>query len=120
MTPTERVALLRAACCVAGIDQNISPPEQAVIQRLANDVGVGQASLNAMQERASTDPEFYREQFQVLKSEPQKSMAVLLEVALADGSISEEEVFVLSELSKRLTVPESVFAQLVEKARRLT
>lgn len=119
MTPTERVGLLRAACCVAGINQEITPEEQAVIQRLSDDVGVGKASLNAMLERASTDPDFYQEQFKVLKGEPQESMAVLLEVALADGSISEKEIAVLAELAKRLDVPESVFVELVDKVRRL-
>ena len=119
MNPLERVALLRAACCVAGIEQNISEPEHAVIQRLADDVGVGKASLTAMLERASTDPDFYQEQFRVLKGDPQESMAVLLEVAIADGSISDKEVTVLAELAKRLNVPEPVFSELVEQVKRL-
>ena len=119
MTPMEKVDLLRAACCVAGIDQEISQAEENVIQRLAADVGVGKASLQAMMDRAVSDPSFHEEQFRVLKGDPQESMAVLLEVALADGGVEPAEVSVLRDLSKRLNVPENVFDQLVEQVRKI-
>ena len=40
-----KVELLRAACCVAGIDGEIDEAEFAVLKKLADDVGVGDASL---------------------------------------------------------------------------
>ena len=119
MTPLEQVALLRAACCVAGIDKEISAPEEAVIRRLASEVGVGKASLEAMMERATTDQEFYKEQFRAFKSDPQVTMAGLLEVAMADGEVSDEEVAVLGELANRLDVPQDVFQELIQRVREL-
>ena len=119
MTPVEKVALLRAACCVAGIDKEISAPEEAVIRRLAAEVGVGKASLQAMMDRATSDQEFYQEQFKAFKSEPQATMAGLLEVAIADGQINDEEVAVLGELAGRLDVPAEVFQELVQRVKSL-
>lgn len=113
MTPMEKVDLLRAACCVAGVDGKLEEPEQAVVNRLAADVGVGQASLQAMIERGVRDPDFHKEQFRVLKADPQQSMAVLLEVALADGKISDGETDVLRALSQKLSVPGEVFEELI-------
>ena len=119
MTPLEQVALLRAACCVAGIDKEISAPEEAVIRRLAGNIGVGKASLQAMMDRATSDQEFYKEQFRAFKSDPQQTMAGLLEVAMADGQISDEEVNVLGELANRLDVPPTVFQELIQRVRKL-
>lgn len=118
MTPMEKVDVLRAACCVAGIDGAIGDPERQVIKRLADEVGVGRASLEAMMDRGQRDAEFYREQFRVLKVDPQESMAVLLEVALADGALNQREVGVLEALSQKLAMPPSVFAALVARVNR--
>ena len=113
MTPMQKVDVLRAACCVAGTDGMPNEAERAVIDKLAADVGVGRASLEAMIERGATDPQFYQEQFCVLKSDPQESMAALLEIAIADGSLSDQEAFVLRALSEKLSIPTDVFDQLM-------
>ena len=119
MTPMQKVDLLRAACCIAGIDGDLEGPERDIINRLASDVGVGKASLDAMIARGKRDPEFHKEQFRVLKADPQHSMAVLLEVALADGRVSDRESVVLESLSQRLEVPPDVFQQLMSNVRNL-
>jgi len=54
-----QVELLRAACCVAGVDGHASDAEQLILQRLADEAGVGAASLSAMIELAETDEQFY-------------------------------------------------------------
>ena len=119
MTPMEKVDLLRAACCVAGIDGQLGEHERAILDRLAGDVGVGLASLEAMIDRGKRDPEFHKEQFRVLKVDPQQSMATLLQVALADGQISTGETSVLKALSEKLDVPDEVFDQLIQKAQEM-
>ena len=53
-----QVAILRAACCVAGADGHTSDAEQRVVKRLADEAGVGDASLEAMIERFPKDLEF--------------------------------------------------------------
>ena len=113
MNPMQKVDVLRAACCVAGIDGQPNNAERVVIDKLAGEAGVGQASLNAMIDRGATDPEFHREQFCILKAQPQKTMAALLEVAMADGHLSENETNVLRALSEKLSVPTNVFEQLL-------
>ena len=120
MIPMQRVDVLRAACCVAGIDGMPNESEKAVIDKLAAEVGVGKASLDAMIDRSATDPDFHQEQFRVLNADPQGSMAALLEVSMADGSISDEEVSVLRSLAEKLSVPGDVFEQIMASARKMS
>ena len=115
MTPLQKVDLLRAACCVAGCDSETTTAERQLIDRLAKAVGVGTASVNAMIARAQSDPEFHRLQFQVMKSDSSQTMAILLEVALADGKLSAAEINVLRGLSENLGVSPAVFDELLSK-----
>ena len=115
MTPTEQIELLRAACCVAGIDKEASQAEMKIIDQLVKKTGVGRASLQAMVDRATSDDEFYKEQFNVLKSDPSKSMTFLLQVAMADGKLTEGEIHVLSKLSQRLGVSPDDFQRLISQ-----
>ncbi len=115
MTPLQKVDLLRAACCVAGCDSETTSAERQLIDRLAKDIGVGGASVNAMIARAQTDPEFHRLQFQVMKKDPSQTMAILLEVAMADGKLSNAEIDVLRGLSSNLEVAPAVFDELLSK-----
>ena len=115
MTPTQQIELLRAACCVAGIDKDASEAEMSVIDKLVKQTGVGRASLQAMVDRATSDEEFYKEQFNVLKADPSESMAFLLQVAMADGKLTEGEIHVLANLSQRLDVAADDFQRLISQ-----
>jgi tellurite resistance protein len=119
MTPMQRVDILRAACCVAGIDGDITEAENAVISKLAKEAGVGRASLEAMMDRGATDPNFHQDQFRVLKEDPQESMAALLEVAMADGQLSDSESEVLRALSRKLSITSEVFDQLISAVNQM-
>lgn len=119
MTPMQKVDILRAACCVAGIDGQTTEAERSVIDKLASDVGVGRASLEAMIERGLRDPNFHEQQCRVLKEDPQESMAALLEVAIANGELSDAELQVLRSLSKKLSVPAEVFDQLISSVYKM-
>ncbi len=117
MLPIQRLDILRAACCVAGIDGEANDAQAAVLKRLAREVGVGKASLGAMIERAETDATFHQEQFKVLEFEPKTTMATLLEVALADGELSDPEADVLRILAGRLHIDPAMFDQLLDEVR---
>jgi tellurite resistance protein len=117
MLPIQRLDILRAACCVAGIDGDANEAQAAVLNRLAREVGVGKASLGAMIERAETDKTFHEEQFKVLEFEPKTTMATLLEVALADGELSASEADVLRILAGRLKIDSGMFEQLLDQVR---
>ena len=104
-----QVEMLRAACCVAGVDGHASDAEQQILKRLAKEVGVGAASLSAMIELAETDEQYYTQQFRVLKADPQETMQLLFRISLADGSLRKDEALVLKRLSQRLEVPSEQF-----------
>lgn len=106
------VEILRAACCVAGLDGQISDGEAALLQRLANQAGVGSASLNAMQNRAKSDPQFYKEMFRILHTEADSTMKVLYCVAVADHELQPEEAAVLAHFAKLLGMDETRLAKL--------
>lgn len=115
MTPTQKIDLLRAACCVAGVDGEASDAEMDVIAKLVNETGVGKASLQAMMDRAIKDHDFYKEQFRVLKENPTESMTYLLQVAMADGKLTDGEIHILEKLSQRLDVPTEDFQKLISQ-----
>lgn len=116
MEGMRKVELLRAACCVAGIDGHTSDAERRILQMLADQVGVGEASLNAMIERAETDDKFYREQFRVLKADPKETMQLLFTIAVADGGFGKDEHHVLERLAARLEVSKAQFDKWTEES----
>lgn len=119
MSAMIKVEILRAACCVAGADGNLNDAEWGLLNRLAKETGVGQASLDAMVSRACRDQEFCNEQFRVLKADPKEAMAILLEVAMADGKIDETEAQILQVFANKLGVRTEVFELLLVKAKQL-
>ena len=119
MSAMIKVEVLRAACCVAGANGDASVAESTILRKLAREAGVGQASLEAMIARGCSDQNFCNEQFRVLKADPKEAMAILLEVAMSDGVIDEQETSILRVLSTKLEVPEEIFDQLMVKASEL-
>lgn len=115
MNPMQAVEVLRAACCVAGIDGEITTGELLMINQLAEQAGVGKASLEAMIARGETDPEFYKEQFRVLKDNPRKAMVSILKVATADHSLAKDESEVMRKLAKKLGISSESFDAAIEK-----
>jgi tellurite resistance protein len=118
METMRKVEVLRAACCVAGIDGEAEDKELAVLRELAEEVGVGQTSLNAMIERAETDQAFYQEQFRVLKGNPKETLEFLLRVALADGRLGNRESQVIRLLALRLDVDGAQFDRWFDQVKR--
>ncbi|MEX2672609.1 MAG: TerB family tellurite resistance protein [Phycisphaeraceae bacterium] len=115
MSITE-VELVRAACCIAGLDRDVSDAERPLLKKLANAAGVGKVSLEAMIERARTDQDFYREQFDILKPEPDRAIRSLVQVAMADGEISQSERIILRHFAEQLGVDQEAFERLLSKA----
>ena len=118
MTNLQRVEILRASCCIASADGDTSETERLQLEKLAQELGVGDASLQAMIDRAQSDPEFYKVQFGVLRAEPVKSLDTLLETLVANGEIKESELTVLQGLADRLGIDETTFQQRLQEAVR--
>ena len=119
MTPTQKIDLLRAACCVAGVDGDASDAELNVIDKLVRETGVGKASLQAMIDRSIKDHDFYKEQFRVLKDNPGESITYLLQVAMADGKLTDGEIHILEKLSQSLDIPAADFQKLISQVSKM-
>ena len=119
MNPEQKVDVLRAACCVACVDGDNSESENALVKKIARDVGCGLASVNAMIDRAKTDPDFHKEQFGVLKEDPKETIVMLFQVAMADGVITDGEKTVLQNLANNLDIPPNVFGELISKVEKM-
>ena len=116
MSVMSKVEVLRAACCIATIDGEIDQTEQDLIEQLATKAGVGQASLNAIIQRANSDDTFFKEQFEILIADPQEAMMVMFDMAIADGKITSEKRMVLHHFAQKLQVNEEEFESLLHSA----
>lgn len=112
------VEVLRAACCVAGLDGRITDGEMALLRRLAQRAGVGSVSLQAMIDRAKTDHNFYQEQFRLYATDPEATMTAVLGVAVCDGELSADERVVLQLFADRLKLSPERFDKLLAAAEK--
>lgn len=110
------VEILRAACCVAGLDGGICQDELNILQQMATDIGVGQASLNAMISRSEKDPNFYQELFKILTADAEETMKILFRVAISDSELNVNESVVLHDFARRLGVTEERYEILLKEA----
>lgn len=115
MSKTE---VLRAACCIAGLDGKVCERERVMLERLANHAGAGQASLNAMIQHAESDPDFYEELFHSLADNAEWSIRVLLCLAAADEDVSLEQRVVMGIFAQRLGMDEEHYDKLVSEVQK--
>lgn len=116
--PMRQVELVRAACCVAGIDGTICDREHPLLLRLANHAGVGGASLKAMADRAQADSSFFQKQFDIFKADPDETMKTLFQIAIADGVLKQSERVVLQHFAERLGMPMERYEELLAAAEK--
>ena len=118
MSAMQDVEILRAACCVAGLDEQITDSERGMLKRLANHAGVGAVSLEAMIDRAVSDPDFYQEQFEMVRTDPDATMKALFCVAVADRELTTDERVILHHFAAKLGMAPERFDQLLAAARK--
>lgn len=119
MKSFEKLEILRAAVCIVGADGEVSTEESKLIDKLAGEIGVGQASRQAMLDRGKSDPEFCQEMFRVLKTEPNETMLTLFHAAMADGVLADQELAVLWHFGEKLGLDKDTFDKLVQKAKSM-
>ena len=88
------------------------------LQELADQAGVGSASLTAMMERALSDPDFYEQQFGILKTDPDATIKALFGVACADRQLLPDERIVIRHFADQLGMSEEHFDTLLEAAQK--
>ncbi len=110
--------ILKSACCVAGLDGSISDEELVLLKKLAARVGVGQASLDAMIERATEEPDFYEQQLKFLSGDADGAVKVLFRVAVADGQLGTAERVIIQHLATKVGVDDERYEQILRAAER--
>ncbi len=111
------IELLRAACCVAGLDGNVAPAELAILSRLAERAGVSRGSFEEMLRHAQADPTFHRQQFTLVRREPEGTVRQLLQIAGAEGGVSDDEARVIAGFGERLGLSAEACSALIAAAR---
>jgi uncharacterized membrane protein YebE (DUF533 family) len=120
----ENLELLKAALAMAAVDGKVCAREKSLLKALAAKAGVGGVSLQAMIDRAMTEPADRAKLFQGVISQPEKAMQLLVAAASIDGAITEDERSLLVDISFVLGVSsdrfDDVFRDGLAAAKRVT
>ncbi len=111
----EQVELLKALIALSAADGKISSSEQGLLNRFANRVGIGSASLEAMIERALADPSVRDDLFHRTMSNPQLALEMLVATARLDGNITDTERDLLAHVRGILDISMDDFDQVYER-----
>jgi len=115
MALNEELELLNAVLALAMIDGRMSSSEKGIIHGLAARVGVGQVSLDAMVERAQSDPKMH-EELRIRDAERARQVLELMVAqARADGEITHEERDLLVKIAAQLDIDTNEFGQIYAK-----
>ena len=110
--------ILKAACCVAGLDGTIDDRERDLVRALAIRAGVGAVSLQAMLDQAREEPERFEQHLRFMTANKDDVMKVLFRVAVADGRLGPEERVVLDFFADRIGMAQERFDALLRAAER--
>ncbi|MFW6059198.1 MAG: hypothetical protein ACODAQ_03400 [Phycisphaeraceae bacterium] len=117
MSYTE-VEILRAACCIAALDNEVCEKEQAILEKLRDRLGVGRVSFQAMLDRARSDHNFYEEQFKIAQVDADHAIKTLTVLAMADHQITLNERVVLQHFAATLGMDQQRFDQIYAAAEK--
>ena len=92
-------AIVRAACCLAAVDAEVSDEEIHVLKRLAQGTDIDTFLGEAMR-----SPAFLAKQLECVVDDPNGAMEVLLAVAAADGMISDGEMLLIKQFADRFQI----------------
>lgn len=99
--------ILKAACCVAGVDGRIDDGEREALAILAKQAGVGQASFNAMIEMAVENKDFFKENLALLKDDAERTIRVMGAVAVGEDGIRPQERELVESFAEKLGMEKS-------------
>ena len=110
--------VLKAACCIAGLDEDVGFKERKVLQSLAERAGVDQAAFDAMMEMAVEDDDYFEGQLDLLQSNVDDVIKSLFRVAVMDGKLGSNEQVILQHFSEKLGMTGERFEQILTAAVR--
>ncbi len=112
MSTMEDLELLKAALVVACADGKLTRAELGVVKGLAERVGVGQASFDAMLEAAGRDDRAADNLLIGSKDRARRALELLVAQARSDGEISTEEREVLVRIAMSLSITGDEFQEV--------
>jgi tellurite resistance protein len=110
--------ILKAACCIAAADGEITEAEREAVQVLADRAGVGRASLAAMQQMAIDDPDFFEHYLGMLKEDADQAFKTLLRVAVVDQRFGTNERVLVQYFAGKMDLTPERTNQLLDAAER--
>ncbi len=116
MKPYEQTELLKVVLALAAVDGKIARSERGVFESLADRIGVGRVSLDAMIEKARREPAAKDELFQLTTSDPAHAFKLLVATARIDGEIADAERELLVVIASVLGITGDRFATLYREA----
>jgi len=114
--PMEELEILKAACCVAGVDGGVSDQEMMLLRALVDDAAVGQASFKAMLDRATAEPDTYRDEFDLPRGDPTEVMKTLVDIARAQGGPTPQQRDLLHFFADRIGFAHEQLDDLMTRA----
>jgi tellurite resistance protein len=99
--------IVRAACCIAAADGDVTSEEEAALCKLA-----GGVDCKDLLKKALTSPAFLEEALECVAEDPEEAMKTLLVVAAADGMLSDGERLLINHFAARFQVNEEVLRRL--------
>ncbi len=110
--------ILKAACCIAAADGEITDEEREAVQVLADRAGVGRASLAAMKQMAIEDPDFFQHHLGMLKDDADRGFKTLLKVAVVDEHFGTNERVLVQYFAGKMGLSSERTEQLLAVAER--
>lgn len=114
MARMEDVELLKAAIAVAVADGEIRRSEKGVVQGLAQRIGVGRASFDAMVQAAEQDDSIADNILIHSRENAHRALELLVAQARIDGEISGEERKLLVRIASSLQIIGDEFSRIYE------
>ncbi len=114
MGSMEDLELLKAALVVAVADGGIRRSEKGVVQGLAQRVGIGRASLEAMIEAAEQDDSIADNILIGSTATARSALKLLVAQARIDGEVSDEERSVLVRIATTLGITGDEFQAIYQ------
>lgn len=112
----ERVEILKAACCIAGADGEISQRERESLKKMADEIGVGAASLDAMMDLAITDEKFRGSQLRMVHKDPAGVFETLYRMARLDPDVPTPERKLLTHFGRKLGLDTDQMNEIIRRA----
>ncbi len=108
----EDLELLKATMAVAVADGQLLPAEMGVVKGLADRIGLGTVSFEAMLDTARQDESFADNILIQSKAKARTALELLVGLARIDGLISDEERAVIVRVATRLGITGDEFERI--------